>query len=301
MSEKIGFIGLGRMGLPMSYNLLRAGYDLTVHNRSQEKVQQIADAGATAASSTAEVMERCDVVLACLPDVATCEQVVLEEALPKARPGQVIVDHSTVGAATSKACAAAAEERGAMFLDAPISGGTERATDGTLTIMVGGPAEAYQRVASAFDVMGAVVRHVGPTGSGTAAKLVNQLLVGVHKVAAAEAMLLAAKSGADPALVFELVNSGWGQSFILGRNAPAMLDRDFEGVRTQLRVFLKDLGLIQEMARDLETPIPGGDLAYRLFSEATEQGLGDLDGAAIVLPMEKQAGFQIRRVDAGSR
>lgn len=287
------------MGLPMSYNLLRAGYDLTVHNRSQEKVRQIADAGAAAAGSTAEVMERCDVVLACLPDVATCEQVVLEEALPKARPGQVIVDHSTVGAATSKACAATAEERGAMFLDAPISGGTERATDGTLTIMVGGPAEAYQRVASALDVMGAVVRHVGPTGSGTAAKLVNQLLVGVHKVAAAEAMLLAAKSGADPALVFELVNSGWGQSFILGRNAPAMLDRDFEGVRTQLRVFLKDLGLIREMARDLETPIPGGDLAYQLFYEANEQGLGDLDGAAIVLPMEEQAGFEIRRVDAG--
>ena len=295
MSERIGFIGLGRMGLPMAYNLLRAGYDVTVHNRSQEKVRQIADAGATAATSTAEVMEQCDVVLACLPDVATCEAVLLGEALPKARPGQVIVDHSTVGAALSKACAAAAEERGAMFLDAPISGGTERATDGTLTIMVGGPAEAYQRVAPAFDVMGSVVRHVGPTGSGTAAKLVNQLLVGVHKVAAAEAMLLAAKSGADPALVFELVNSGWGQSFILGRNAPAMLDRDFEGVRTQLRVFLKDLGLIQEMARDLETPTPAGDLAYRLFYEATEQGLGDMDGAAIVLPMEEQAGFQIRR------
>ncbi len=299
MTEKIGFIGLGRMGLPMSYNLLNAGYDLTVHNRSQEKVRQIADAGATAAASTAEVVASCDVVLACLPDVETCERVLLDEALPHARPGQVIVDHSTVGASTSKACAAAAEQRGAMFLDAPISGGTERATDGTLTIMVGGPAEAYARALPALDVMGAVVRHVGPTGSGTAAKLVNQLLVGVHMVAAAEAMLLGAKSGADPALVFELVNSGWGQSFLLGRNAPAMLDRDFDGARTQLRVFLKDLGLIQEMARDLDTPIPGGDLAYRLLGEAVEQGLGDLDSAAIVLPMEEQAGFQIRRVDAG--
>ena len=295
MTEKIGFIGLGRMGLPMSYNLLNAGYDLTVHNRSQEKVRQIADAGATAAASTAEVMADCDIVLACLPDVETCERVLLDEALPNARPGQIIVDHSTVGASTSRACAAAAEERGAMFLDAPISGGTERATDGALTIMVGGPAEAYAKALPAFDVMGAVVRHVGPTGSGAAAKLVNQLLVGVHMVAAAEAMLLGAKSGADPALVFELVNSGWGQSFVLGRNAPAMLDRDFEGIRTQLRVFLKDLGLIQEMARDLETPIPGGDLAYRLLAEAVEQGLGDLDSAAIVLPMEEQAGFQIRR------
>ena len=299
MTDKIGFIGLGRMGLPMSYNLLHAGYDLTVHNRSQEKVRQIADAGAAAAASTAEVVAKCDIVLACLPDVETCERVLLDEALPNARPGQIIVDHSTVGASTSKACAAVAEERGAMFLDAPISGGTERATDGTLTIMVGGPAEAYAKALPAFDVMGAVVRHVGPTGSGTAAKLVNQLLVGVHMVAAAEAMLLGAKSGADPALVFELVNSGWGQSFLLGRNAPAMLDRDFEGTRTQLRVFLKDLGLIQEMARDLQTPIPGGDLAYRLLGEAVEQGLGDLDSAAIVLPMEEQAGFQVRRIDAG--
>lgn len=295
MTDKIGFIGLGRMGLHMSYNLLNAGYDLTVHNRSQEKVRQIADAGAAAAASTAEVVAKCDIVLACLPDVETCERVLLDEALPNARPGQIIVDHSTVGASTSKACAAVAEERGAMFLDAPISGGTERATDGTLTIMVGGPAEAYAKALPAFDVMGAVVRHVGPTGSGTAAKLVNQLLVGVHMVAAAEAMLLGAKSGADPALVFELVNSGWGQSFLLGRNAPAMLDRDFEGTRTQLRVFLKDLGLIQEMARDLDTPIAAGDLAYRLLGEAVEQGLGDLDSAAIVLPMEEQAGFQVRR------
>ena len=295
MSDKIGFIGLGRMGLPMSYNLLHAGYDLTVHNRSQEKVRQIADAGAAAAASTAEVVANCDIVLACLPDVETCERVLLDEALPNARPGQIIVDHSTVGAATSKACAAAAAAQGAMFLDAPISGGTERATDGTLTIMVGGPAEAYAKALPAFDVMGAVVRHVGPTGSGTAAKLVNQLLVGVHMVAAAEAMLLGAKSGADPALVFELVNSGWGQSFLLGRNAPAMLDRDFEGTRTQLRVFLKDLGLIQEMARDLDTPIAAGDLAHRLLGEAVEQGLGDLDSAAIVLPMEEQAGFQVQR------
>ena len=300
MTEKIGFIGLGRMGLPMAYNLLRAGHDVTVHNRSQEKVRQIADAGATAAVSTLEVMAGCDIVLACLPDVATCEAVLLGDdgALPNARPGQIIVDHSTVGASTSKACAAAAEQRGAMFLDAPISGGTERATDGTLTIMVGGPAEAYKSAQPLFDVMGAVVRHVGPTGSGTAAKLVNQLLVGVHMVAAAEAMLLGAKSGADPALVFELVNSGWGQSFLLGRNAPAMLDRDFDGVRTQLRVFLKDLGLIQEMARDLGTPIAAGDLAYKLLAEAVDQGLGDLDSAAIVLPMEQQAGFQIGRVGA---
>ena len=113
--------------------------------------------------------------------------------------------------------------------------------------------------------------------------------------AAAEAMLLGAKSGADPAMIFEVVNSGWGQSFMLGRNAPVMLDRDFDGVRTQIKVFLKDMGLIKELVRELDMPAPGADLAYHMVNQAVEQGLGDLDVGAIVLPLEEQAGHQIRR------
>ncbi|MCH8892588.1 MAG: NAD(P)-dependent oxidoreductase [Chloroflexi bacterium] len=139
------------------------------------------------------------------------------------------------------------------------------------------------------------VRYIGPTGTGTVAKLVNQLLVGIHSAAAAEAMLLGAKAGADPAMIFEVVNSGWGQSFMLGRNAPVMLDRDFDGVRTQIKVFLKDLGLIQELARSLDMPAPGVDLAYRIFNQAVDHGLGDMDAAAIVLPLEEQAGHRIQR------
>jgi 3-hydroxyisobutyrate dehydrogenase/2-hydroxy-3-oxopropionate reductase len=205
------------------------------------------------------------------------------------------VDHSTVGVKTSRACAEAAKKKGAQFLDAPISGGTERAQDGTMTIMAGGPQEAYDKALPMFEAMGATVRHIGPTGTGTTVKLVNQLLVGLHSLAAAEGMLLGAKSGADPELVFEVVNSGWGQSFMLNRNAPVMMDRDFDGVRTQLRVFLKDLGLIHELAQELKVPTPGADLVYQLLSQATEQGLGDMDGAAIVLPLEEKAGFQIKR------
>ena len=298
MTTKVGFIGLGRMGLPMSYRLLDGGFDLTVHNRSQEKVRRIAQEGARPATSTAGITQAADILLACLPDVATVEEVFLgkDGVIENCRPGQILVDHSTVGISTSRACAAAAEAKGAMFLDAPISGGTERANDGTLTIMAGGSKEAYERALPLFDAMGATVRHMGPTGTGTTAKLVNQLLVGIHAVAAAEAMLLGAKSGADPELVFEVVNSGWGQSFMLGRNAPVMLDRDFDGVRSQIRVFLKDLGLIQELARELDTPTPAGDLAFQLHAKAVEQGLGDLDGAAIVLPLEAQAGYQVRRI-----
>ena len=294
---KVGFIGLGRMGLPMSYRLLAAGFDLTVHNRSQGKVRQISEAGAHPAESAAQVVHDADIVLACLPDVATVRKVFLGEdgIVANARPGQVLVDHSTVGLDESKTCAAAAMEKGALFLDAPISGGTERAGDGTLTIMAGGPPEAYQRALPLFQAMGTTVRHMGPAGTGTVAKLVNQLLVGIHSVAAAEAMLLAAKSGADPALVFEVVSSGWGQSFMLTRNAPVMLDRRFSDARAPVRTLLKDLGLLQDLTRELNTPTPANDLAFRLFTEAAEAGLGDLDGPAVVLPMEERAGCRIQR------
>lgn len=297
MPVKVGFVGLGRMGLPMSRRLLGAGFDLMVHNRSQDKVQEIAGEGARAARSTAEITRAVDILLTCLPDIATVEELFLgpDGIIENSRPGQVLVDHSTVGVKTSRTCAAAAEKKGALFLDAPISGGTERATDGTLTIMAGGPREAYDRALPVFQAMGRTVRHIGPTGTGTTVKLVNQHLVGIHSLAAAEAMLLGAKSGADPALVFEVVNSGWGQSFILNRNAPVMLNRDFEGVRTQIRVFLKDMGLVHELAQELEVPTPGADLVRQLLTRANDQGLGDLDGAAIVLPLEDDAGFQIKR------
>ena len=296
-NQKIGFIGLGRMGLPMAYNLLKAGLDLTVHNRSRPKVQDIAAAGATAAISSAEVTRQCDIVLACLPDIATSEEVFLgpDGVMANARPGQIIVDHSTVGIDTSKACAGAADAKGAMFLDAPISGGTERAENATLVIMAGGPEEAFAAALSAFDAMGGTVRHTGPTGTGTTVKLVNQLLVGVHTLAAAEAMLMGTKSGADPALVYELVSSGWGQSFMLDRNSSVMLDQTYEDARAPVRTILKDLGLIQELARSIDTPTPAGDVAYKLFAQAAEAGLGDLDMPGVARLLEKEAGVEIRR------
>ena len=289
---------MGRMGLPMSYRLLEAGFDLTVHNRSQGKVQEIARAGGRTAVSATQIGDEADVVLTCLPDVASVEEVFLGNhgILDQARPGQVFVDHSTVGIGTSKACAAAAESRGATFLDAPISGGTERAANGTLTIMAGGPKDSFDRVWSIFEAMGTTVRHIGPTGTGTTVKLVNQLLVGIHSVAAAEAMLLGAKSGADPQLVFDVVTSVWGQSFLLGRNAPVMLDRSFEGIRTQIKVFLKDLTLIKELAAELNVPTPANDLSLQAITDTIDGGLGDLDAAAIVQPMEQRAGFQIQRL-----
>ena len=279
----------------MSYRLLNAGFDLTVHNRSQEKVRQIVDAGAKPGHSAAVITQATDILLTCLPDVATVETVFLEAEgiIANAKPGQILIDHSTVGMSTTQACAAAAAAKGALFLDAPISGGTERAANGTLTIMAGGDPDAYQQALPLFQAMGATIRHIGPTGAGTAVKLVNQLLVGIHTMAAAEAMLLGAKAGADPALVYEVVSSGWGQSFMLDRNAPAMLERNFAGDRAQMRVILKDLGLIQDLAQTLQSPIPAGDLAYQKFQDAIANGLADHDPSALVLPLEEQAGWEI--------
>ena len=298
MPDKVGFIGLGRMGLPMCHRLLKNGFELSVHNRSREKVVNILNLGAKDGASANQITKNNDIILTCLPDIATVEEIFLGSGgiIESCLPGQILVDHSTVRINTSKRCAEAAEAKGATFLDAPISGGTERAADGTLTIMVGGDTEAYEKAFPIFASMGTTVRHIGPTGTGTTVKLINQLLVGIHSVAAAEAMLLGAKSGADPALVYEVVSSGWGQSFMLDRNAPVMLDRDFEGIRTQISVFLKDLGLVEELAHTLNSPTPAGDVAFKILQEAENLGFGDKDGAAIVLPLENIAGFKINKI-----
>ena len=296
MTLNVGFVGLGRMGLPMCYRLLNAGYNLTVNNRSQQKVDEICSHGANRSTSLAELSSTSDVVLACLPDIATVEKVFLGEngLIENATSGQILVDHSTVGVKTSKACAEGATSKNAIFLDAPISGGTERAQSGELTIMAGGQSEAYNVVLPVFETMGTTVRHIGPTGTGTTVKLINQLLVGIHSLAAAEAMLMGSKAGADPKLVYEVVNSGWGQSFMLSRNAPVMIDRDFIGERTQIRVFLKDLVLVNELAEELGLSSPGAKLAHDMLHRANEEGYGDLDGAAIVLPLESDSDFQIK-------
>ena len=291
----IGFVGLGRMGLPMTKLLLAAGHTVYVNNRSQQKVRDMTELGAIPTTSLKEITEHTEVIMTCLPDVKTVEEIFLgnDGLIANAQNGQILIDHSTVGIKTTNLCAKGAEKAGAKFLDAPISGGTERASDGTLTIMCGGDKESFDTVLPLLDVMGQTVQHVGPTGSGTAVKLVNQLLVGIHSLAAAEALLLGAKAGADPQQIFDLVNTGWGQSFMLARNSEVMISRQFEGDRAQLRVILKDLGLIKELADTVESPTPLGNLTLQRFIEAAESGLDELDPSAILLPLEDESNFKL--------
>ena len=292
---RVGFIGLGRMGMPMSKRLLKAGFFLTVHNRSRGKVEELAQQGAHQASSPAEVTRSSDIVLTCLPDVSTVETVFLGEngIVPAARPGQILVDHSTVSPSTSRQLAQAADGKGSSFLDAPISGGEERATDGTLSLMVGGDQDTFERARPVFEAFGENIRHVGSTGSGSVVKLINQLLCGVHSLAAAEALLLGAKAGANPQTMLEILATSWGTSFMLSRNGPAMLERDFANARAPLRLYLKDLALIHQFAKEIGSPTPMVDRTLEIFQEAFSKGMGELDVSCLVLPLEEQAGVQV--------
>lgn len=296
---RVGFIGLGRMGLPMARNLLQAGFPLVVHNRSRGNVDIIASEGAVPAASPAEVAHASDIVLACLPDVPAVEQVFLGTGglLPVVRPGQLIVDHSTVGPATSQQLAQDASQRGAYFLDAPISGGVERAANATLTIMVGGDHAAFDAALPVMQAMAAKVSYVGASGAGSVVKLVNQLMVGIHSLAAAEALVLGAKGGADPEMLVEIIQTSWGQSFMMERNGPTIIHRNFSGERAQVRTILKDLHLIQNFARTVDTPIPAGDQATQVFQEANDKGLAGHDLASIVMLLEEAAACTVQPTD----
>ncbi len=291
----VGFIGLGRMGMPMARNLLQAGFPLVVHNRSRGNVDVIASEGAVPATSPAEVARSCHILLTCLPDVPSVEQVFLGEdgVMSATRQGQLLVDHSTVGPTTSQQIANEASRRGASFLDAPISGGVERAATATLTIMVGGDRESFDASLPVLQAMASKVSYVGGSGAGSVVKLVNQLMVGIHSLAAAEALVLGAKGGADPEMLVEIIQTSWGQSFMMERNGPTIIHRNFSGERAQVRTILKDLELIQDFAHTVSAPLPAGDRATQVFRDATDKGLAGHDLAAIVMLLEEAAGCTV--------
>lgn len=292
----LGFVGLGKMGKPMTEHLLRAGHRVHVHNRSRGAVDELVAQGAVAASSPAEVSERAEMVMTCLTNTPSVEEVYLgaNGLYSRARPGQVFVDHSTVGLDTSRQCAAEAQARGASFLDAPVSGGPAGAIGGTLTIMVGGDQATFDRARPVFEAYGKTIRLCGPTAAGSAIKLVNQLLVAINVAGIAEALVFGLKAGADPQTVLEVVGTGFGGSRMLDRTIPLVLDRNF-AAGTPVNLLLKDLTLINGLAAELGTELNMGRRAEEIFAAARDSGLGDADMAALVQPYERHAGVEVRR------
>ncbi len=292
---RVGFIGLGKMGKPMAINLLKSGFELTVHNRSRGVVEEMAAMGAKAASSPREVALASEVVLTCLPTPAAVEAVYLgpDGLIAAAKPDQVLVDHSTVSPNTSRELFAAAQQKGVHFLDAPISGGVPRAETGTLTIMVGGEAEAFQRAEPLFQTMGEKVVLVGESGAGSVVKLVNQLLVGIHTAAAVEALVFGVKAGADPRALLDVIGTSFGGSTMFNRTVPLLLQRPF-GSATPVSVLAKDLRLITDYGKEISTRLLMGALAEQIFQEGIGLGLAGTDMVSLVEPLERIAGVEVK-------
>ncbi len=289
--QATGFVGLGKMGQPMVRRLLQAGFAVHVYNRSPEKAQALAEDGAQVCGSAREVAERADVVMTALPTPDSVEAVYAEMA-EAAKPGQIFTDHSTVSPGLNRQCADMLQKKQAAFLDAPVSGGPAGAQQGTLTVMVGGEQTTFDKALPVLQAFGKNIRLCGPTGSGQVVKLINQLLVGVHTSAIAEAAVFGARLGADPQVVLDLIGTSFGGSTMMTRNLPRFMSRDFSPA-TPVSLILKDLGLIHDEAKGAQVPLLLGALAEQRFLEAKARGMGDEDMAVLVKLWEDPAGVTV--------
>jgi 2-hydroxy-3-oxopropionate reductase len=296
MGEKpvVGFIGLGIMGGPMARNLLRAGFPLVVHNRSRGKVEALVAAGAEDGGSSKGVAQRAEFVLLCLPDAPDVLQVVTgpDGILEGISRGKVIVDMSTSSVAQARELAARAEALGAEMLDAPVSGGEPGAKQGTLSIMVGGKAEVFERVLPVFQAMGKTISLVGGAGAGQVAKACNQIVVALTLEAISEALVLAVKAGVDPVKVRQALLGGAAQSRIMEMHGQRLLDRNFQpGFRARLHQ--KDLRLALATGRDYGAPLPVTGLVHEMFSSLAARGRGEMDHCILVTLIEEMAGATV--------
>lgn len=284
---RLGYIGLGLMGKPMAQNLLKAGFPLVVHNRSQQKVEELVRQGASRAESPREVAERSDVVFTNLPDTPDVLKVVLGDngVLSGAHPGLIYVDNSTIKPAASREIYQRLAEVGVQSLDAPVSGGDVGAQQGTLSIMVGGDADALEKVAPAFQALGKTITYIGGPGAGQVAKACNQIMVAAQMLAMGELMIFAQKAGADPEKVVGAVRGGAAQCWTLDVKPQRLLAGNrAPGFRSSLQS--KDLNIVMETAREYGISLPGAGLLAQLYAALCANGGGDLDNSGIIAVVE---------------
>jgi len=287
---KIGYIGLGLMGKPIAYNILQAGFQLIVHNRSQAAVNELVSLGAKSAQTPAETASQVDVIFTNLPDSPDVELVALGNngIIEGAHKGLIHVDNSTIKPAVARKIADELGRKGVVCLDAPVSGGDIGAQKGTLAIMVGGPKAAVDKVMPVFNAMGKTITHVGESGTGQIAKCANQIMVAAQMTALAELLLLAKKSGADPQKVVEAIKGGAAQCWALDQKP----QRLFAGERTpgfKASMQLKDLNIVIDTAREYGIPLPLTAVTDQLYAAMCEMGMQNLDNSAVIGVIEKLA------------
>jgi 3-hydroxyisobutyrate dehydrogenase len=297
---QIGFIGIGVMGRPMTLNLLKAGHQVTIYARHPEKpdVQEVLNAGAKLAPSPRAVAMASDIVITMLPNSPEVEEVVTgrQGILEGARKGLIIVDMSTIAPAVSRKLAQTASTRGVHFLDAPVSGGSQGAVNGTLTIMVGGEREIFEQVLPALQAMGKKenIFHVGPNGAGEVVKIVNNILVGAIAAATAESFVLGVKAGADVATMEKVIGVSAGASWQLSNQFPLRaFNGSFQpGFMTDL--LHKDLGLALDLASENTTPVAMTALTRQMYEMARAAGYGREDYTSLLKVLEQMAGVEVR-------
>lgn len=294
MKESIGFIGLGIMGGGMAANLLKAGFNLTVWNRTPGRITPLAQAGAGVGDSPADVAAGSDIVITCVSDTPDVEAVILGPGgvIERARPGSLVIDCSTISPAATREIAARLREKGVHMLDAPVSGGSEGAAKGTLSIMLGGEADQVDRAMPALRAMGKTITHVGTHGAGQMAKLVNQILVVVTMQGVAEALLFAQAGGLDLEKTLAAVGGGAAGSWMLNNRGPQVIRRDWRpGFTVDLQQ--KDLRLVLEAADMMGIPLPSTALVFQFYRALQQQGLGGDGNHALAKALERLAGLEI--------
>lgn len=288
----VGFIGLGIMGRPMAHNVLKAGFPLVVYDLQPGPVGELAAAGARVAASAAALTQQVDVVLLCLPDSPDVQAVLTgpNGVLAGARAGQVVVDMSTISPVVARELATTAAAQGVTLLDAPVSGGQIGAAQGTLSIMVGGDEDAFAQVRPLLAAMGKTILHIGDSGAGQVTKACNQIVIAVTIEAVAEAMVLAATAGVDPAQMRLALLGGYAYSRVLEGHGERFLSRDFTpGFRTRLQY--KDLNIALDAGRAYGAALPATALVHQLYGAMMARGDGELDHSALVTLLEDLAGI----------
>ncbi len=295
MSEQVGFIGLGIMGRGMARNLLKAGFKVCVWNRTASKMDELAAEGATKAASPADLAAQSDVVITCVSDTPDVEAVILGDdgVIHGLRPGALVIDMSTISPHATREIARKLAGKGAHMLDAPMSGGSEGAAKGTLTIMVGGEAGQVARAMPVLQAMGKTITHVGGHGDGQMVKLVNQILVVGNCLAMCEALLFAQAGGLDLRKAFEAVAPGAAGSWMLSQRGPQILNRDWRpGFTIDLQQ--KDVRLVLAAADQLGVPLLGTGLIFNLYRALQADGLGGEGNHALIKALEKLSGLEVR-------
>jgi 2-hydroxy-3-oxopropionate reductase len=292
MAQAVGFIGLGIMGRPMAKNLLKAGYPLVVHSRSQGPVDELVGAGAKSAASPRDVASQVDVLITMLPNSPDLELVALggQGIVEGARSGLLFADMSTISPLVSQKVGAALAGKGVRMLDAPVSGGEKGAVDGALSIMVGGERADFDAALPVFQAMGKTITHLGPLGAGGFTKLANQIIVAVNLTALGEALTLARKAGLDRELTLKALGGGLAGSKCLEQKTPNYVAGTYKpGFKIDLHY--KDLGLIMESARALGVPLPATAVVQELFGALRVKGQGGLDHSGVITLIEDLAGL----------